>query len=218
MRFLNKEGGIDVFKNDKDIWKTGVDINWNPFQFINAPFFERLICSNGVSVPYQGYQAKIQNKKFNLERIQKELNKTIIKNSSFDEIIQNKCKHLADNNVSLQEFYKFQNFFKSRNNDDVDYEHILNRIFSEKEIYRNYGEKIEDKSNKWKSTANSGRNAYDFFNDLTWLASHSKDVRLDESDALQLQIETGNFLMKDILDLEDVAPNVNFHVNKKIEN
>ena len=64
---------------------------------------------------------------------------------------------------------------------------------------------IQEKSRKWKSTANSGINAYQFFNMLTYIASHPDKIIMDRSDRTDLQIAASNLLFKKQLDLEDVA-------------
>jgi len=82
------------------------------------------------------------------------------------------------------------------------------KFFNETPFYKAYGVNLEEKSKKWKSTANTGINAYDFFNMLTWIASHPEEVKMDKTDRINLQIQSSNLLFKNQLDLEDVATNV----------
>jgi hypothetical protein len=82
------------------------------------------------------------------------------------------------------------------------------RFFNEKPFFQAYGVNLDEKSKKWKSTADSGINAYDFFNMLTWIASHPGEVKMDRSDRIDLQIQASNLLFKPQYDLEDIATGV----------
>lgn len=214
LKLLTSQSEIDLFKDGSDIWKTGVNLSWDLLKFSDAPFFERLICTNGMVAESQGFRANIQNKKFNLDKIQKEINGIIIgTHDKFEQSLLNASGHLKDTNVSLNEFYDFRNFFASRNNDHQ-YDHILGKVFNETDILRNYAVNTVEKSAKWLSTADSGRNAYDFINDMTYIASHASKVRVDENHARELQIKSSTMFFKTQLDLEDVAPGMKFQVNK----
>ena len=67
------------------------------------------------------------------------------------------------------------------------------------------GNNIDAKSAKWKSTADTGINTYDFFNMLTYLASHPNEFKLTAEDQFDLQVKASNLLFKKELDLEDIA-------------
>jgi hypothetical protein len=118
--------------------------------------------------------------------------------------LQQSVQHLKDNNVSLSEFYYYRNFFENRNGEEI-YTGLIEKYFNDRPFYQGYGLNIAEKSRKWKSTADSGINAYNFFNMLTWIASHPKEVRMDREDRVQLQIQASNLLFKRELDLEDIA-------------
>jgi len=211
---ITTDSEIDIFRNNVDLWKTGVNLNWDLLKFSDAPFFERLICTNGMVSQNQGFRANIQNKKFNLDKIEKEIKNIIMKpHAKFEDSLQMASAHLRDNNVSLKEFYDFRDFFVSKNKDKV-YDHILDKVFNETDIFRNYAVNILEKSEKWLSTADSGRNAYDFINDMTYIGSHSDEVNINPNDAKELQIKAGDLFFKSKLDLEDVAPGMKFNVNK----
>ena len=117
-------------------------------------------------------------------------------------------KHIQTNNISIQEFIEYRNFFKNRNQDDI-YDGVISKFFNMNPFYKAYGLNVEEKSRKWRATADSGINAYDFFNMLTWIASHPDKVSVDVEDRLDLQISASNLLFKPSLDLEDIATNVN---------
>lgn len=212
IRLLNDNAKIDVFNNDIDIWKKGLSIDWTTFDFDSSLFFERLICSNGMSTKRYGFNTNIQKKSFDPEKIEKTIYKMLItSDDKYDEIIKTYCSHLKSNNISVGEFKSYKDFFIERNK-EKQYEHILNsKVFDETDIFKAYGD-INDKSGKWLSTANSGRNAYDFFNNLTALASHPSHFGIAKEDALVLQKDSSVLFFKENLDLEDIAPSVNFNV------
>lgn len=206
VRLLNDDGRIDVFNNDFDIWKKGIDLNWNSFGFSNLPFYERLICSNGMSTRKYGFNTNIQKKSFNPEKIENSIYKMIINpNDKYDEMIKNNCEHLKNNNISVKELLEYKDFFLQRNENEK-YQHILNsNIFDENDIHKAYGD-IKERSSKWLSTADSGRNSYDFFNNITALSSHTKHFNIDKQDAIELQTIVSDLFFKEVLDLEDTAP------------
>lgn len=213
IRFLNKDGNIDVFNNDVDIWKKGLDINWTTFDFNSRPFFERLICSNGMVSRKYGFNTNIQKKSFDPDKIEKSIYKMLISpDDKFDEMIKMNCEHLKSNNISVGEFRLYKDFFNERNKEEQ-YQHILNsKVFNEDDIFKAYGD-ITEKSSKWLSTADSGRNAYDFFNNLTALSSHTSHFNIAKEDALDLQIKASDLLFTENFDLEDIAPNVKFNIS-----
>jgi len=209
MKLIATNSEIDLFQDGGDIWKAGTNVNWDILKVSTAPFFERLICSNGMTADQMGFKANIQNKKFNLAKIEKEISKLIVQAPErFEETIQYHSAHLKDVNLSLNEFYDFKHFFENKNSDER-YDHILMKAFKEGEIYKNYAEDIKEKSKKWLGTANSFRNAYDFFNDMTYLASHTDEVNMDPEDARELTVKASTLFFKKDLDLEDVAPTIN---------
>ena len=104
----------------------------------------------------------------------------------------------------MAEFYDFRRWFESRNENER-YEKIIMNYFDDAPFFKAYGVDITQKSRKWKTTANTGINAYDFFNLLTYVASHPEKIMMDRSDRTDLQIVASNLLFKKELDLEDVA-------------
>jgi len=205
---LNNDASVDVFGTDIDVWKLGNNFTFNAFSFNYAPFFERLICSNGNVAREYGFGANISQSRFNNQKIKSTIEKNIISgNDLIAEQLQRSVQHLKGNNVSLNEFYQFKNFFESRNEEER-YNGIIAQFFNEKPFFAGYGENITQKSNKWKSTADSGINAYDFFNMLTWIASHPDQVKVSRQDRTDLQIKASTLLFKSELDLEDIATGV----------
>jgi hypothetical protein len=208
INLLNKDTGIDVFGTDLDVWKMGQNFSFSAFRFDYAPFFERLVCSNGNVAKEFGFRSNISQGRFNNKKIQSIIEKNILQaNTDMPIVLQKATQHLKDNNISIAEFQHYRNFFGGRNQEER-YDNIMAKFFNESPFYKAYGVNLEEKSKKWKSTANTGINAYDFFNMLTWVASHPEEVKMDKRDRIDLQIQSSNLLFKNQLDLEDVATNV----------
>jgi hypothetical protein len=183
----------------------GDRFSFGGLQFNYAPFFERLICKNGNTATEYGFGSNISQAKYNNRRIQTVIEKALkYDTESLPAQLQQAVQHLQNNNVSMSEFYDFRRWFESRNENDR-YNKIIMNYFDDKPFYQAYGTNIAEKSRKWKSTANTGINAYDFFNLLTYIASHPDKVMMERSDRTDLQIVASNLLFKRELDLEDVA-------------
>jgi hypothetical protein len=205
---LNESKRVDVFGTDTDLWKMGDRFTFSGLRFDYAPFFERLVCSNGNTALQYGFGANIAQAKFNNNRIKSVIEKNLVFGTETlpNQLVQ-AVQHLKNNNVSIAEFEGAKRFFESRNENEK-YDGLIHRFFNDQLFYQTYGLNIADKSRKWKSTANTGINAYDFFNMLTYIASHPEDVRMDREDRRELQIQASNILFKKELDLEDVATRV----------
>lgn len=201
----NESEEIDVFGTNVDIWKPGDRFYFNGFRFNHAPFFERLICSNGNIATEFGYSSDISRSTFNNKKIFNIIENSLVNEKTYELQLQSAAQHLKNNNISLLEFYEFRNFFDNKNSDG-DYDTLLSKYFKDQIFYEEYGN-VESKSRKWKSTANSGINAYDFFNMLTWIGSHESSLNNDHR--IDLQIKASNILFKPEFDLEDVAVNKN---------
>lgn len=213
---LNQSESIDVFGNDTDLWKTGDRFAFNGLQFNYAPFFERLVCTNGNTANQFGFGANISKNTFNNKKIQSVIEKSIkFHSETMPATLEQAVNHLKSNNISIKEFYQFREFFSSRNVDGV-YDRLLLDYFDDKPFYKGYGMDIASKSRKWKSTANSGINAYDYFNGLTYIASHPNEIKLIENHRAELQIHASDLLFKKELDLEDIASGVKIDYPKLI--
>jgi len=201
LTLLDEDTEVDVFKGVSDSWKLGERFYFNSLRFDYAPFFERLVCSNGNTAPQYGFGANISQAKFNDAKIRQLIDKSIQHNdATIVERLLHATKHLQDNEISLREFYAYRRLF-----DNEKYEDIAHKYFDDQVFYRSYACNIAEKSDKWKSTARTGINGYDFFNQLTWLASHPDQVNIEHKDRLELQIKASNLLFKSSMDLEDVA-------------
>jgi hypothetical protein len=208
---LNPTIDIDIFGNKKDIWHAGNSFTFNELGFKTMPFFERLICSNGMRSRDYGFGANVHQTRFNIAKIADEIRKAINSDAKVHmEMITLASRHLSFNNASISEFEKFRNFFLQRSDNNPSYLKIVEKYFNDQPMYKAYGTNIAEKSQKWKSTANSGINAYDLFNLQTWIASHEVESGITPSDAIDLQVAASNFFFKNSLDLEDIATPTNF--------
>ena len=205
LTLLDNNSDTDVFGTGIDIWKMGDRFTFGGLQFNYAPFFERLVCKNGNTATEYGFGSNISQAKYNNRRIQSVIEKALkFGQENLPAQLQQAVQHLQNNNISMAEFYHFRNWFESRNENDR-YEKIIMNYFDDAPFFKSYGVDITQKSRKWKTTANTGINAYDFFNLLTYIASHPEKIMLDRSDRTDLQITASNLLFKRELDLEDVA-------------
>jgi len=205
---LNQSETVDVFGTDADLWKMGDRFAFNGLQFNYAPFFERLVCTNGNTAAQFGFGANISKSTFNNKKIQSVIEKSIkFHSETMPATLEQAVQHLKGNNISIKEFYQFREFFSSRNAEGV-YDRLLLDYFDDKPFYKGYGMDIASKSRKWKGTADSGINAYDYFNALTYIASHPDEIKLIENHRAELQIHASDLLFKKELDLEDIATGV----------
>lgn len=218
LRLLDKSTNIDALKDMSDLWKHGANLTFDLLQFNTAPFFERQICTNGMVASKMGFRTNIKNQSFNEDSIQKEINRILMNTDvKYAGMIQESVNHLKKTDLSIREYFEYKEFFENRNYDGR-YNHILGKFFSDNEMYKAYGVELTKQTGKWLSSATSGRNAYDFFNDITWIASHKDITRIDSDDAYELQTRSSNLFFKDSFDLEDVAPKVNLKMGKVIVN
>lgn len=214
LTLLNAGTEIDVFGTGDDIWKPGDEFRFTGLSFNYAPFFERLICENGMVAPTYGYGSDISKQTFNNSKIQSTIQKAIESNDdAATTSLLESISHLKCNNVSLDEFFYYRRFIESRNKEGV-YDSILDQYFSTEPFYKAYNTDINAKSSRWLQSANSGINGYNFFNSLTYLASHPNEVPLSYDDRLALQVRASKLMFKKALDLEDVATPVNFEYPK----
>jgi hypothetical protein len=201
---------IDIFSNDTDIWKIGKQVSWNGMQFSIAPFFQRLVCTNGNTGMQLGFKSNVSNNKFNMGKIHDVLEKEITLES--DTVIKNlidSANHLMHNNISVNEFFKYKKLI------DDSHVKVHNKWFDYNYLNKAYGVEVQDMPRQWQMTADSGKNAYDFFNDMTYICSHKEaDITLSDYEKLKLQISSSNLLFKPILDLEQLAPVIDWQSKK----
>lgn len=201
---LNEDREIDVFGNGQDMWKSGKRITWSGVDFNISPFFERLVCTNGNVAKQYGFSTNVSKSKYNFGKIHAILEREIANASdAVTPMLMDSAKHLKKNNVSVREFLTYRNFFNEEDHAD-----ILKKYFDLSYLNKAYRCDIEGMHSIWKSTADTGKNAYDFFNDLTYIASHPGEIKLEDLKRKELQIKASDLLFKETLDLELVAPKI----------
>lgn len=204
LSLMNTSKEVDVFGNGEDMWKTGKKIVWSGVEFGVFPFFERLVCANGNVGKQYGFSSNINKRSYNFEKIKSVLEREIMQASdSAVPMLADATRHLKKNSVSIAEMLKYRNLF-----DEENHESILKKYFDLTPLNEAYRCDVEGMSKLWKETADTGKNAYDFFNDLTYIASHPKEVKISEEDRRTLQVKASDFLFKRELDLEKIAPKV----------
>jgi Txe/YoeB family toxin of Txe-Axe toxin-antitoxin module len=206
MTLLHKNKEIDVFGTEEDMWKTGKRITWSSLEFGVFPFFERLVCTNGNVGRQYGFSTNVSKGKYNFAKINAILEREILHASDAATPMLNEAtRHLKKNNVSVRELLQYMSLF-----DPEEHSKILEKYFDLSYLNKVYRCDIEGMHNIWKSTADTGKNAYDFFNDLTYIASHPKETGVSEQFRRNLQIKASDILFKETLDLELIAPKVTF--------
>lgn len=204
LSLMNTTREVDVFGNGEDMWKTGKKIVWSGVDFGIYPFFERLVCANGNVAKQYGFSSSINNSKYNFGRIKAVLEREIMQASdAATPMLTDATRHLKRTNVSVAELLSYRNLF-----DEEEDEKILKKYFDMTYLNEAYRCDVEGMSKVWKVTADTGKNAYDFFNDLTYIASHPQEIKIDEEKRRRLQIVASDLLFKEELDLEKIAPKV----------
>lgn len=206
LTLLEHDEEIDIFGNGTDMWKVGKQIAWNGMNFSIAPFFERLVCSNGNTAKQLGFKANISNNKFNIGKIQSILEKEItLQSESLDKYLIDASNHLKHTNVSVREFIAYKKLFN-----ETDHDPIIKKWLDDSYLNSAYGVVVADQPGQWQCTADSGKNAYDFFNTLTYIASHPKEATLTDRERVDLQIKASDLLFRKTFDLEYLAPAVDW--------
>jgi hypothetical protein len=201
--FGEKDGQEFGFKDD--VWMSGVQYTFTDTMFAAKHLVERLICANGMTTKEEGYTTHINKKNFNQEKIEEIITKTF--EEPYKEITKKIAKQAAilkENEISVREFYDFTKpFIKAAK--EIDMVDEVKEIFDETPFFQNYGLDVAKMSTKWKGTAKTGINAYDFFNALTYTATHVFSGAAP-SVITDLQLKVSNFFFKDVFDISEIAP------------
>lgn len=207
IEFMNESMPIDILNGD--IWNVGHRFEFNSVSFKYMPIFERLICKNGMYSKPFGFGSYINKQSFNNEKIEKVINNAI---HSFNEIhaklLEEQAEALKKTNISIAEFMYYKKWFDkgSRKNSN---NQLIEKYFNEEPFYKAYGLPVAEQTSVWKKTADSGINAYDFLNMLTWIASHPDQSSIKPEDAIDLKIASSAFFMNQKFDMKQLAPRKN---------
>lgn len=197
---LNENRPFEVMTGDS--WKQGQTMVFNSTSFKQEPFFERLVCGNGMRRPQYGWSSNIAKASYTNDKILNIIDNALSKdNEELAQLITQFSQHMKSTNISLREFYYYRKIFEKKG-----YEAILDKYFIEAPFYKAWGDNVAEKSDTWKSTADSGINAYDFINLNTWLASHTDKSDMSKEDANDLKVQITYLFTAPRLDLENIAP------------
>ncbi len=167
-----------------------------------------------------GYKSKIDQRKHSIIKIGEVIRRSLVDpNAALGDLIKFAVSHLRVRNASVAEFQAMRGSLKKALKEDEElFQRLDARYFDDAHIQRAYGVILADQTPKWRASADSGVNAYDLFNLSTWVASHSKDTGItDPEQQLALQISAANFLFKNPLDMEDIAPQVDIPAHRTPE-
>lgn len=201
---INEDFTFEPFQGDQ--WKKGESFKFNSLTFKNMPMVERLSCTNGMTTKNFGFATHIGQTRFNENKIEAEIRKSLLKdNNNVHEMIDVMLKRLQKINVSVAEFFAWKNQIR-RFGDE--YANIADKYLNEAPLFAAYKTDLDKKPDVWKRTADSGINAYNFLNLVTWIASHPKESGVSEANGESMKISAGNYLFKKNFDLERIAEKV----------
>jgi len=200
----------DELDSHHELWVKGLEFFHEGMNLGINHSFERLICTNGCVVNHRKFATNISTKYFNPDLITRKMAHYLHFDNEFKMMIQDQVKKLKEINASLHEYLIFRNLFKSHNLDtSVAEKYFPIRIHNEV-----YDCNVLEKSSRWLSTADSGMNAFDLFNHITYISSHDQECKdIPAVFATTLQIASSSLLMKHELDLKNIAPKVQINLN-----
>lgn len=160
---------VDVFGDNNDLWEFGFGVSYGLNKTQVYPFYERLVCANGMKAVHKMSQRFFYNNEFKDKTFNRIINNTL--DNDFIGNIKKSCNNLKENNASLREFYSARNVVRSESKEEAE------GFFPETDIVVAYNDKkISNRNKRWLSTANSNINAYDFFNICTNVATHNTNL------------------------------------------
>ena len=182
INFKNPDADIDVFGDGKDMWKGGFGMNFSMNKSQFYPYLLRLVCSNGMTAVHRMAQRFIDSADFSQKTFDTQVRKFLTGDALRQEITAN-AGRLRDNNASLREFNAARSLVMKYDKE------LAVTAFSDHEIrnrYKSVGIDLnKSKGTRWMSTANSNVNAYDLFNRVTNVATHSVN---DQNIAFRMEL------------------------------
>lgn len=213
---INEDTQFSIFdgsgQDSHDIWMSGVKFEFTETQFTSRHLLERLICSNGMTTKDESFVGHINKKNFNQDKIQNAITKAF--QEPFKQIferVEKQVNILKQHEISVKEFYDYTKILfreakKLKIIDDV------KAIFDDSVFYSTYGLNVKEQSYKWQSSAKTGLSAYNFFNALTYTATHIF-AESSPSVAAEMQLKISKFFFKELFDIDEVAPTADIDYN-----
>ena len=170
MQFVNNEVWDLPFG---EAWKTGQQVTVDLFGVKLEPFYQRVICSNGMvrTIRTDVYTTKHDNMK---KAEQLFIRKIGVQDWRTKEILTEAIRNSKGNNASLREFYAFKDAFTESEQSGT-LQRAVQEKFDEAPIRGMYGEDLRDKSPRWQSTVDTGINSFDLINTATYIASRGDE-------------------------------------------
>ena len=176
IQIQDKSNNIDVFGDGDDIWNAGFGIHYGENRTSVAPYYLRLVCTNGMTAAHEILQRYFNNKAIKQESFNKLVNNVVERDVQL--VCRSNSQRLKSVNVSLREFFAARSLLSGK-------KELQKEYFDDAAIqdaYKPYG--IRYKNKRWLSSANSNVNGYDLFNRLTHAATHKASLPMNTKTAL----------------------------------
>lgn len=188
-----------------DTWKNGVNFEFDSYQSNIAPYYSRLVCSNGMIKRNEMQFIKLDHSKYNEEKIER-LSRGFLVDGKFldnEMELRDQCKKAQRTDMSIDEFLYCVKAIPEKlaeRNDEVSNRFKLDYLIDA------YGE-FEKNSQRWKQSATIDRKIYDVVNDMTWIASRPDEYNLNGEEEVAIKVAASNILMAKEFCMESLAPN-----------
>jgi hypothetical protein len=172
----DKSNNIDVFGDGNDIWNSGFGINYGENRTSVAPYYLRLICTNGMTAAHEIFQRYFNNKPMKQETFNKLINNVVEQDMRV--VCQANGSRLKTVNCSLREFFAARGILSGKK--ELQKEYFDDTVIQE--AYKPHN--IRYKNKRWLASANSNVNGYELFNRLTHAATHKATLPMSTKTAL----------------------------------
>lgn len=192
--------------NSLDEWRNGLFLDFNLFTTQCAPFYSRLICSNGMISKEYMKRMNLDHAKYNQGKLESLLKRFVI-DGNFREtqsLMFEKCTIANSTPISVNEFEFSRNLLPETL---LDSNEEVNTKFNLDDVGNDYGVDINEKSIKWKATARVNKTVYEVVNNLTWISARPEEYHITQKEAEKIQLNSSSLLLKKQYDMEDIATN-----------
>lgn len=192
--------------NNIDEWRNGLYLDFNLFTTTAAPFYSRLICSNGMISREYMKRMNLNHSKYNQNKLDA-LTKRFLIDGDFretEEMLYEKCTIANDTPISILEFEYARQLLSSQL---LEVNEDSSEKFDITSVEDAYGVDLNEQSKKWKATARVNKSVYEVVNDLTWIAARPSEYDITQKEAEQIQLGSSSLLLKKRYDMEEIAPN-----------